>query len=454
MSSPALIIENKPKVRAESSSSWRVLLAILLGHVFDGLDASIYLIVLFPCLSELLHSTSYTNVGVHGSIIMAIFMIGWASGAVIGGTVSDHFGRKRVVMVTILLYAVGSGLCAISHNWLELAFFRFLVGVGIGGEVSAGGVMLAESWSTRSRLHTSCLLPGAFAVGYLLAALLNLFLATLGWRWLFIAGVLPALLTVYIRLKLDDPLVFQLNQAYKRRLRAKKKSELTAEEAEVLRFSFFRIFSEQLRYKTLIVVAFLVVMTIGYWAALAWVPAWINQLTGTSAVQERSSAAVVMNVGSIIASALAGVLVICLGRRNAFRLAFLGSLIGCGGMFLTVKAFGPTLLTWVFASGFFCILPFALMYIYVPELFSTEVRATAFGFGFQIARMATAFAAIFSGQLIAFFAGSYALAGACIAGIYALGFLVTFFMPSTSGEVSDPTGVLQAARDNMEKAAK
>lgn len=416
---------------------WHALIAIWLGQVFDGMDASIFVITLFPALSELLHTSSYSVVGVHGSIIMAIFMMGWAIGAVVSGILADYIGRTRMLTLTILLYALATGLCATSHNWVELAFYRFLVGCGIGGEISAGGVMLAECWRGKARMYTSGLMPAGFCVGYLLTALLNLVLGHLSWRWLFVVGVIPALLTVYIRAKLKDPISFQLTQEYKKHLRTKQQSDLTHQEIQLLRFTFGRLFSNEYLRNTLVVMALASITIIGYWAALSWVPAWINQLMGTSAVQERSTAAIVMNMGSIVASAMAGLIVTWLGRRNAFRFAFLGSLLSCGGMFLTVKTFGLSLLLWVFAAGAFCVLPFALLFIYTPELFKTEIRGTAFGFSFQIGRAAAAVAALISGQLIALFGGSYALAGACIASLYIIGILASFFMPNTTGEIAE-----------------
>src|SRR5262249_39925018 len=188
-----------------AGSQLHVLLAAWLGELFDGMDASIYVLVLFPALSELLNTTSHSSVGLVGSVILAIFMLGWACGAIVFGILSDYIGRARVMVLTILVYALCTGLCALSHNWWELAFYRFLVGCGIGGEISIGAVMLAESWKGRARLHATAIMSTSFGFGYLSAALINLALGHLGWRWLFVVGIAPALLTVYIRAKLREP---------------------------------------------------------------------------------------------------------------------------------------------------------------------------------------------------------------------------------------------------------
>ena len=236
------------------ASQWHVLVAAWLGNVFDGLDASIFTIVLFPAMSELLKTTSHSLVGVYGSVILAALMLGYFAGGVTFGMLADRIGRTRAMMFTILLYAVCTGLCALSHNWIELAFYRFLVGCGIGGEVVVAGVTLAESWPGRSRLKAMGFYCAAFSFGYILAAALNLFFGYLGWRWLFVAGVLPAFLTLYIRFKVKDPAEFEIVQQYKARLRAKPKYELTAEEAVVIRPTLPEVFSLKNRYRTLLAV--------------------------------------------------------------------------------------------------------------------------------------------------------------------------------------------------------
>ncbi len=423
------------KTVSADNSRAHVLLATWLGEMFDGMDASIFVLVLFPAMSELLKTTSHSTAGVYGSIVLATFMVGWAAGAILFGILSDYIGRTRTMILSILLYALCTGLCALSHSWIELAVYRFLVGCGIGGEISAGAVLLSECWRGNSRLHAAGIVNSSFGSGYLIAALLNLWLGHFGWRWLFLAGVIPALLTVYLRCKLKEPAQFELVREYKKRLKCKTKEKLSPQESELLRFTFGQIFARGTRGKTAVVAALASTTIVGYWAVLAWLPPWINQLTGTSAVAERSAAAIAMNIGAIIFSLLSGSIVLWLGRRNAFRFAFLGALVCCAGMFLTVKAFGPLLLVWAFAVGCFVPVPFAFLFVYVPELFAARIRGTAFGFSVQFGRLAAAVAALCGGQLIAFFGGSYAYAGACLAGFYLVGIVVSFFMPHTNGEV-------------------
>ena len=333
------------------SSRWHVLLATWLGEMFDGMDASIFVLVIFPALSELLATKSHSVVGVYASIILATFMLGWAIGGIGFGILADHIGRARTLVYTILLYAIFTGLCAFSHNWQEMAFYRFLVGCGIGGEISIGGVLMAECWRGKSRLHATGVMASSFGAGYLVASLLNLFLGGFGWRWLFVAGIVPALLTAYIRAKLKEPVQFELMREYKQRLAAKPKAELSEQEAELLKFTLPQIFNGKNISKTILVTAIASTAVVGYWAVLSWIPPWINQLTDTPAVQERSFVALAQNIGSIVSCLLAGTLVIRFGRRASFCFAFFGALC-CLGMFLTTRTFSSTLFVWAFSLGF------------------------------------------------------------------------------------------------------
>ncbi len=444
---------------------WHALLATWLGELFDGMDASIFVLVLFPALSELTGTTDHSAVGLVGSVVLALFMIGWAAGAIVFGILADSIGRARTLVITILLYAICTGLCAIASSWWELAFYRFLVGCGIGGEISIGAVILAEYWRGRGRIHAVAVMSTSFGFGYLAAALLNLALGHLGWRWLFVAGILPALLTVYIRARLKEPEQFEAVKARRKALRLKPKAGLTSEEAKLLRFPLPELFAGENRIKTFSVMALASSAIIGYWAVLSWIPAWINQLTGTLAVDERSAAAIALNLGAILSAAVTGLIVDRIGRAGAFRLSFAGALASTTCMFLTVKAFGTALLAFVFAAGFFGVMPFVVLFIYVPELFEARIRGTAFGFSVQIGRIFAACAAIAGGHLIGMFGGSYALAGAAVALFYAVGILASLVMPETAGKTAEEVeedgwvSIRQAGREPqvaavMERAAR
>jgi len=426
-----------------SSLPLHALVACWLGMVFDGMDTNNFILTLHPALAELLHTSSTSQIGAYGSAILALFMVGWAVGAYVFGMLADNIGRTRTLIISVLLYALSTGLCAIAHSWQEMAICRFLVGCGIGGEISIGGVMLAEIWKGKPRLHATGILQTGFPCGFLLLSGANLLIGQFGWRWLYVIGMIPAFLAIYIRTKLDDAEDAKKVRDYKNSLRAKERHQLNENEVHYLRSPVFELFNRSNLMNTLIVTAIASFVSIGAYAVLGWIPAWINQLTASVAVQERSYAAISQSLGNILGCATAGLLILSIGRKSAFRLAFAGALIVCPLMFLTTKTFGAPLLAWAFLAGYFVMAPFAYLFIYVPELFETRLRATAFAFVIQTGRILTGLACLLSGQLVGIFGGSYAMAGAAVASFYVLALIATLFMPVSPGIVSEERLVSQ-----------
>lgn len=149
---------------------WLVLFVAWLGWVFDAMDATIYAIVLHPALHELLHTpagpASPEQIGWYGGIIFSIFLIGWAIGGIAFGIAADRFGRTKTLIATILIYAVFTGLAALSQDWWHLAIYRFLTALGIGGEWAAGAAIVAETWPEANRAKAAGILQSAWAVGF------------------------------------------------------------------------------------------------------------------------------------------------------------------------------------------------------------------------------------------------------------------------------------------------
>ncbi len=420
-----------------SSLPLHALIACWLGMVFDGMDTNNFIMTLHPALADLLHTSSAAQIGAYGSAILAIFMVGWAVGACLFGILADKFGRTRTLIFSVLLYAVSTGLCAVAHSWTEMAFYRFLVGCGIGGELCIGGVMLAEIWKGKSRLYATGVLQTGFPCGILLLSAANLLIGQFGWRWLYLIGIAPAFLAIYIRTKLEDSDDAKKVRDYRNGLRAKAEKDLAAHEIEYLRSPLFELLNRSNIRKTLIVTAMATCVSIGAYAVLGWIPAWINQLTGSAAVQERSFALISQSLGFFLGAATAGLLISAIGRKWAFRIAFAGALVVCPLMFLTTKVFGTPLLIWTFFAGYFVMAPYSYLFIYVPELFETRLRATGFSFVIQSGRVFAGLVCLLSGQLVGVFGGSYAMAGASIASFYLLALLATFFMPTSPGVVKE-----------------
>ncbi len=410
-----------------ASVATHTLIACWLGMVFDGMDTNNYILTMHPALKELIGTAaSDATIGFHGALILALFMFGWAVGAVAFGLLADRIGRARTLVYTVVLYAVCTGLCAIVDSWQQLAFLRFLVGCGVGGEISIGGVILAELFNGKSRLHAAGVLQTGFPCGLLLLSGINMMIGSYGWRWLYVVGMIPAVLAIYMRMKLDDPEDFKA-------VKARRDSG----DNQKLNCSLLNLFGRENLSKVLIALLLSSSVCVGAYAVLSWVPPWINQMVGGTAVAERSMVAMAQSIGNIIGAATAGFTVIWMGRRWAFRLAYIAALIICTMMFLTTKGYSNLLLVWAALAGCAVFAPFSYLFMYIPELFKTHERATAFAFCIQGGRVICAIACLTSGVLVkTVFGGSYAMAGATMALVYVLGLAATFIMPITNGSVS------------------
>src|SRR5580698_9419826 len=179
------------------------------GWTLDGMDSFIYALVLSPALTELLPKSgmdgSPANVGLVGSILFALFLVGWGL-AFIWGPIADRFGRARVLAASVLVYAVFTGAAALSQSVWQLGLFRLLAGIGIGGEWALAGTYVAEAWPEDRRKMGAGYLQTGYYVGFFRAAALNFTVgAHYGWRAMFVCGLAPVVLSLYIVFQVKEP---------------------------------------------------------------------------------------------------------------------------------------------------------------------------------------------------------------------------------------------------------
>src|SRR4029079_4844956 len=198
------------KLRDISSGQWRSGIAAWLGWTFDGLDMHLYTLVYAQFVAELLHvsSTADPSVGRHASIIQGGFLLGWALGGGFFGRIGDRLGRSRALCLTVLTYALFTGLSFFAQTWWQLFIFRFLSALGIGGEWAVGASLLSETWPKSWRAWIAAVLQSAVNVGILLAVLSNWLMSSIVStqpRYLFLVGILPALLVFWVRKAVPEP---------------------------------------------------------------------------------------------------------------------------------------------------------------------------------------------------------------------------------------------------------
>src|SRR5438309_3745603 len=186
-----------------TSNQRRGFLAAWGGWVLDGMDSFIYALVMVPALRQLLPRSGIpadqSHIGFYGGLLFALFLVGWGC-SMVWGPLADRFGRVRTLMLTILCYSIFTFLGALATSVWQLAIFRLLAGVGIGGEWSMGGTFVAEEWPEDRRKMGAGYLHTGYYFGFFLAALANYFIgANFGWRWMFALGGAPALLVSWIR---------------------------------------------------------------------------------------------------------------------------------------------------------------------------------------------------------------------------------------------------------------
>jgi MFS family permease len=414
---------------------WLVLFVAWLGWVFDSMDATIYALVMHPALHDLLRVSgsgpvSADIIGWYGGIIFSIFLIGWAIGGVVFGVVADNFGRTRTLVFTILIYAVFTGMAALSKTWWQLALFRFVTALGIGGEWAAGASLVAEVWPEGKRAMAAGLLQSAWAAGFLVAAIIALLLRDHGWRPVFVVGIGPAVVALIVRLWVKEPERWINARAEERRSGSRASPKLA------------ELFAPGLARATVVGSGLAFVAVFGLWGATNWTPTLIRALPdlrdlGPSELTSRVSyATMLLNVGAVLGYLSFGPLADRLGRRPVFGLMCAGSLVMLPVTFLTPRSYVHVLLLLpllgYFNNGIFSGFP-----IYLPELYPTRIRATGAGFCFNVGRVLASTGPFLTGYLVTAL-GSFGRAASAVAVIYVVGLLILPFAPETKGQQLPP----------------
>lgn len=402
---------------------WLVFASAFLGWAFDAMDLNLFTLILTPTVQELSGSADPATVARIGGTIIALKLFAWGLGGIFFGVLTDRFGRARILGITVVIYAVFTGLSALATSTWQLAVFQMLAGLGIGGEWAAGAALLAESWPEKLRGKVMQLMQMGFAVGFFFAALANQFVGPYGWRWVFAVGLIPVLITVVIRQFVHEPKRWTDARAT---LRAD--SGTGAAPAPPIR----QLFAPALRRSTIVGILIGIAMMVGCWGGLTWIPSWIAQLApGRGAGGLVSSAFMLLNGGAIIGYLALIWLAEALGRRWTFTLFCAGALVI--SLVLFTQAATVSSILWLMpVYGFFTIGGFGIFALYLPELFPTIVRASGQGLCWNFARFLTGFAVLGGGLLVGTL-GSLPSAAAVVSLVYILGLIAIWFGPETRG---------------------
>jgi len=398
------------------------------GWTLDGMDSFIYALVLSPALSELLPKSGFAktaeNVGLAGSILFALFLVGWGL-SFIWGPIADRFGRTRVLAATVLAYAVFTGAAALAENVWQLGIFRLLAGIGIGGEWALAGTYVAEAWPEDRRKMGAGYLQTGYYFGFFLAAALNYTVgARFGWRSMFLCGLSPVIVSILITAKVKEP------ERWKHRIGESKRTG-----------SLALIFGAKYRRQTIVNAALLTVAIVGLWAGAVYEPTAIMTLArkaGMSLAQASKMASIgtaILSVGTILGCLAVPGLAERFGRKKTLAVYFAGMLacisLSFGWAFYLQNGLRP-FIACLFFLGFFGG-NFALFSLWLPEQYETSVRATAFAFATSVGRFIGAGVNFLIGAMVRN-AGTIGKPVAYTAIAFGLGLLIIPFAQETRGQ--------------------
>jgi len=369
---------------------WKSGVAAWLGWTFDGLDMHLYTLVYAPFVAQLLgvSSTLDPSVGRYASVIQGGFLFGWALGGAFFGRVGDLLGRSRTLSLTVLTYALFTGLSCLAQSWWHLLIFRFLAALGIGGEWAVGAALLAETWPSRWRPWLAAVLQTGVNVGILMAVASNVVLSGIVAtepRYIFLVGILPALLVFWIRRAVPEPAEW-----HSARAAAQGRSPRVRD-----------LFAGNVRKVTLPAILVCAVSLTAHWAFMFWhqlafknLPDVVHQSAAAKNAWGTKLLALIIGastLGSFVAAELA--------RRIGYRRAIT---LMCFGYFVSMLwAYGVprphTQLYWMLALPGLFQGVFALFTMYLPPLFPTLLRTTGAGFCYNIGRVVSAAGVVFFG---------------------------------------------------------
>jgi len=428
---------------------WFVLIVAALGWLFDCLDQQLFNLARVPAMRDLLApapgvAADARTVAKYGGYATSIFLVGWATGGLIFGVLGDRIGRARTMLYTILIYSLCTGLSAFSVGFWDFAFYRFITGLGVGGEFAVGVALVAEVMPDRARSYALGSLQAFSAVGNITAAVISMALGHLqqshsftAWRVMFIIGAIPAFLALLIRRRLKEPERWQAAAAQGHRLRIGSYAELFGNP----------------RWRRNAIVGFFLAFSgvVGLWG-IGFFSVDLIQSVLRKTFQGQGLApgviagkltfwagitSVMINVGAFLGMLTFSRVSERVGRRPTFAVTFVLAMLSTAMVFWYLKDF--TDIFWMIPIMGFCQLAlFGGYAIYFPELFPTHLRSTGTSFCYNVGRFVAALGPMTLGLLTSEVFKDYPepmrYAGLTMCSIFLVGLCALPFAPETKGQ--------------------
>lgn len=390
----------------------RALAAGFLGWMLDSFDVMLYALVLAALMSDL--GMDKPTAGLLGSVTL----VASAIGGLVFGIVADRLGRTRALIASILIYSVFTAACGFAQTVMQLAVFRIFLGLGMGGEWASGAALVSEWWPAEHRGKALGFMQSAWAVGYGAAALVTaLVMPVWGWRAVFFVGVLPALLTIWVQKRVEEPAIWREGRL------APKAS----------RGSLADVFRAPLVKLTIPVTLMNAFTMFAWWGFNQWIPAYLALPADQGGIglstTTMSGFVIVMQVGMWFGYVTFGFISDAFGRKRTYVVYLLAAAVLLIGYSLTRSGLALLLLGPVvafFATGYFS--GFGAV---TAEIYPTAIRATAQGFTYNMGRLASAVAPFAVGSLAA--SSGFGIAFSIAAGAFVLAAVTWIWIPETRG---------------------
>jgi MFS family permease len=363
------------------ASARRAFVAASLGWMLDSFDVMLYAMVVAALVEDPTLRLTLPAAGVLNSITL----IAAAVGGIGFGVLADRLGRKRALMSAILIYSIFTAACGFAGSALQLAVFRVLLGLGMGGEWAAGAALVSESFPARHRGKALAFVQSSWAIGYGVAALVNLVVMPIwGWRGVFFVGVLPAIFTIWIQQRVQEPGIWHASSAPDRGRLA-------------------TLFAPSLVKLTISLTLMNACTLFGWWGLNSWVPAYLRLSPAQGGLGLSSTImslfVIAMQAGMWVGYISFGFIADAVGRKRAYVVFVLVAsvllpLYGALRTPLVLLLLGP--LVAFFGTGYYS--GFGAV---IAELYPTSIRATAAGVCYNTGRLASAAAPFAVGTLAA-----------------------------------------------------
>lgn len=416
----AVTFETKrPWYKDINKQQWNALIAAFLGWALDAFDFLLYNFTIVTLIKQWGLTTATTG------LVASFTVVASALGGMVFGRFADRFGRMKALTLTVLIYSLATGLSGLSQNIWQLMAFRLLVGLGMGGEWSAGAALISETWPKEHRGKAMSIMQSGYAVGGLIASLIaGPIIQAYGWRPLFFIGIIPAILVYWVRKNVEEPEIWKNNETQ------------SASKATV-KTSWSDLFKGSLLKVTIIGTIFCIIGLGASYPMASWLPTFLGTAVEKGgagfSVVKASLYTIPYYLGSIIGYLMFGFLSDKIGRKKSFAIYFVGAAIVIPTFIMVGSGNIPVFFILMALVGCFAVGYYGGFGTVLAEMYPTRLRGSGQGLCYNVGRGVSAFAITGAGALAMSVGVGKALMYSS-AGLFVLAIFATLILPETTGK--------------------